>query len=132
MVFDNDFLDSLSRQAKASERLRQHYDLRNSENDNSQRMLNALEPGTIIKIHKHPLASTFTLVLRGKVVIHIYNNHGELGKDIVLSHNGNMACTVSANEWHNLECLEPDTVIFEQKDIKYDSETDAVFFDFPI
>ena len=87
MVSDNDFLDSLSRQAKASERLRQHYDLRNSENDNSQRMLNALEPGTIIKIHKHPLTSTFTLVLRGKVVIHIYNDQGELEKDIVLSRN---------------------------------------------
>ena len=129
MVFDNYFLDSLSKQAKANERLRQYYDLRDSLEDNSQRMLNALEPGTIIKIHKHPLTSTFTLVLRGKVVIHIYNDQGELEKDIVLSRNGNMACTVPENKWHNLECLVPGTIIFEQKGVKYNQETDAVFLE---
>lgn len=129
MVFDSDFLDSLTVKAKENERLRQHYDLRNSEDDNCQMMLNAVEPGTVLKIHKHPHSSTLTIVLRGSVLIHIYNDEGVVLKSVKLTTDSCPGFTVLENEWHNLESLETGTVIYEQKGCKYDPKTDSVFFE---
>lgn len=65
MIIDKELLDQLTANAKASPRLRQNYDLRNSEKDGSQRMLNAMEPGTIMPIHRHPNTSTTVIIIRG-------------------------------------------------------------------
>ena len=127
MVFNSELFDELSRQAKETPRLRQFFDLRDSEDDTCQRMLNALEPGTIIKIHKHPLSSALTIVLRGSVSINIYDDNGNVIKQTILSREDSIGYTVLENEWHNLVCLEPNTIIYEQKSGKYNPETDAVF-----
>ena len=67
MLLNTELLDTLSAQAKASPRLRMNFDLRNSSDDQSQRMLNALEPGTVMPIHRHRGSSETVVVLRGKV-----------------------------------------------------------------
>lgn len=67
MIIDQQLLDSLTLQAKQKPRLRQAYDLRNSAEDKSQRMLNALEPGTVLPIHRHTATSEVTSVVRGRV-----------------------------------------------------------------
>ena len=70
---DNALLDSLTEQAKSSPRLRMNYDLRNSSEDTSQRMLNAIEPGSLVPIHRHQKTSETVVVLRGRVVEEFYD-----------------------------------------------------------
>lgn len=120
MVIDKALLDDLSAKAKESPRLRMNYDLRNSAEDNSQRMLNALEMGTIMPIHRH-LASTETVVvLRGKICWHFYDDAGNETENVVLDADGDLrALNVEKGRWHSLECMAPDSVLLEAKDGAY-------------
>lgn len=68
MFFDTSFINSLLDRAKESPRLRQHYDLRNSAADTSQRMLNALLPGTEVAIHRHEETAETVVCLMGKAI----------------------------------------------------------------
>ena len=68
MLLDKDFLDNLSKLASENSRLRTSFDLRNSDKDNSQRMLNALQPGTIVPIHRHPATAETLIVIRGRPI----------------------------------------------------------------
>lgn len=115
-------LDTLSAQAKASPRLRMAYDLRNTPEDNSQRMLNALEPGTMIPIHRHQKSSETIACLRGRFVIEFYDELERICTDsIELTPNGNVvAVNVPAGQWHSLRCIESNTVLLESKDGKYE------------
>ena len=122
MILDQIILDALSQQAKANPRLRQAYDLRTTPEDNSQRILNAVEPGTVLPIHRHS-GSTETLVcLRGKVVQHYYNDNGEKIASYELAPNTTqVAMSVPVDQWHALESLVEGSVILECKDGAYES-----------
>ena len=117
MLLSTAILDKLTAQAKASPRLRMNYDLRNTPDDQSQRMLNALEPGTVMPIHRHQNTSETVVVLRGKVKWLYYNDKGEL-TDTILVEAGSNICGLSVpmGQWHSLECLESGSVILECKD----------------
>ena len=117
MLLSVTLLDELTAQAKASPRLRMNLDLRNSPADQSQRMLNALEPGTVMPIHRHQNTSETVVVLRGKVKWLYYNDKGEL-TDTILVEAGSDICGLSVpmGQWHSLECLESGSVILECKD----------------
>ena len=120
MIIDKKLLDDLSAQAKASPRLRQAYDLRNTLEDNSQRMLNALETGTIMPIHRHLASSETMVLLRGKICWHFYDDAGNETESIVLDANGEVRCiNVEKGRWHSLECLESGSVLMESKDGVY-------------
>ena len=120
MIIDKKLLDNLTLQAKHNPRLRQAYDLRNSANDQSQRMLNALEPGTVLAIHRHRTTSEVTSVVRGRVRQNIYDDNGILIETFVASADGFPNFYVTpCGVWHNTECLESGTVIFEAKDGVY-------------
>lgn len=120
MTIDNGILDSLTAQAKVSPRLRMNLDLRNSPSDGSQRMLNALEPGTVIPIHRHLVSSEIVVVLRGKICWHFYDDAGKETESVVLDANGEPRClNVEIGRWHSLECLESGSVLFECKDGAY-------------
>ncbi len=107
----------MTTQAKASPRLRMNLDLRNTPNDPSQRMLNALEPGTVMPIHRHQNTSETVVVLRGKVKWLYYNDKGEITETyIVSSGNDLIGLSVPKGQWHSLECLESGSVILECKD----------------
>ena len=117
MQINQALLDTLSAQAKASPRLRMNFDFRNTPDDQSQRMLNALEPGTVMPIHRHQNTSETVVVLRGKVKWLYYNDKGELTDTILVEVGGDICgLNVPMGQWHSLECLEPGSVILECKD----------------
>ena len=117
MLLNINLLDQLSAQAKASPRLRMNFDLRNSPDDQSQRMLNALEPGTVMPIHRHRNSSEAVVVLRGKVKWLYYNDKGEITDTYIVAPGSNLVgLCVPKGQWHSLECLETGTVILETKD----------------
>jgi len=121
MNIDKKLLDTLTAQAKASPRLRLNYDLRNSPEDQSQRMLNALEPGTVLPIHRHRNSSETVAILRGRAVQWLYDEEGKVVEKVLLEVGGDIpAMNVEKGQWHRLECLESGTVILEMKDGAYE------------
>ena len=120
MVVDKKVLDNLSEQAKANPRLRQAMDLRNSPEDLSQRMLNALEPGTIMPIHRHHASSETVVILRGKIMWIFYDENGNETERVVLDADGDLRMlNVEKDRWHSLECLESGSALYESKDGPY-------------
>ena len=140
-IFDTNFLDGLLQQAKESPRLRQNYDLRNSSEDTSQRMLNALQPGTQVPIHRHETTAETVVCLWGKleeiiyeeVVEYIKDNdaksfdggdvmrkvsYRETGRYLLSPTEGNHGMQIPPNTWHSINVIEP-AIIFEAKDGKY-------------
>ena len=110
-------LDILSTQAKSSPRLRMNLDLRNSPEDGSQRMLNAIEPGSPLPIHRHTKSSETVVILRGHLREVFYNDAGEVTEVIDLVPGGDcVAVNIPLGQWHSVEVLESGTVILECKD----------------
>lgn len=123
MVIDNCFLDLLTEKAKGSPRLRIHYDLRDSADDESQRMLNAIEPGTEIPVHRHPLTSEDVIVLRGRACEVFFDETGhETGRWELVPGGVFPAIHVPMGQYHTCRSLESGTVIIEFKNTKYDPE----------
>lgn len=121
MVITQAFLDSLSAQAKASPRLRMNMDLRNSAEDLSQRMLNAIEPGSPLPIHRHMKSSETVVCLRGHLREVFYNDAGEVTEFIDLVPGSDcVALCIPIGQWHTVEVLESGTVILECKDGAYE------------
>ena len=121
MVIDQQLLDGLTAQAKESPRLRMNLDLRNSDGDSSQRMLNAIEPGYVVPIHRHQKTSETMVVLRGRVVEEYYSSEGALEASYELAAGGPIcALNIPAGQWHTLRALESGTVILEMKDGAYE------------
>ena len=136
---NKDLLDELLAKAVTSERKRMNYDLRTSPDDGGQRMLNALMPGTVVPIHRHPMSNETVICISGKLVEIIYEEE-DITKDFPMGMDaqdvpsgkrlkesarymldpslGNFGCVVPAGAWHTVEVLEP-SVIFEAKDGRY-------------
>ena len=108
-------LDDLTAQAKASPRLRMNLDLRNSPADQSQRMLNAIEPGTVLPIHRHRNSSETVVCLRGHFEEYFYDADGRLTETIDMVPGGTLI-NIPAGQWHSLRSLESGTVLLECKD----------------
>lgn len=122
MVIDKSLIDNLTEQARSSSRLRVNLDLRNTPEDSSQRMLNALEPGTEFPIHRHRNSSETIVILRGHLRLFYFNNNGQVTERFVLKPNGDSflyGLSIPKGQWHSLECLESGTVILETKDGTY-------------
>ena len=127
MEINKDFLGKLFEQAVVNPRLRQNLDLRTSTNDNSQRMLNALLPGTVVPIHRHPQSTENVFLLCGKIVEVICDENGNEIERIHLDPMvGNYGCVVPQGVWHTVEVLEP-SVIYESKDGKYGEDGSETF-----
>lgn len=120
-------LDNLTEQAKASPRLRMNMDLRNSAEDQSQRMLNAIEPGSVVPIHRHQKSSETVVCLRGRLVEEFYDELERICTErIELSPNGQtVALNIPAGQWHTVRALESGTVIIEMKDGAYEPTQDC-------
>ena len=119
MIIDQYILDELTAQAKASPRLRMNLDLRNSPADGSQRMLNAIEPGTVLPIHRHPTTSETVVCLRGHFQEYFYDADGRLTETIDMRPGGNLL-NIPVGQWHNLVSFESGTVLLEVKDGPYE------------
>lgn len=122
MKIDKLLLDNLTQQAKASPRLRMNFDLRNSPEDTSQRMLNAIEPGSVVPIHRHQKTSEIVVVLRGRVIEEYYDELERICEATYeISPEGpTYALNIPAGQWHTLRSLESGTVILEVKDGAYE------------
>ena len=118
MIIDQHILDSLTAQAQASPRLRMNLDLRNSPADQSQRMLNAIEPGTVLPIHRHRFSSETVVCLRGHFVEYFYDADGRLTDTIDMVPGGTVI-NIPIGQWHNLKSVESGTVLLEVKDGPY-------------
>ena len=147
---NKDLLDELLAKAVTSERKRMNYDLRTSPDDGGQRMLNALMPGTVVPIHRHPMSNETVICLSGKLVEIIYEEE-DIAKDFPMGMDaqdvpsgkrfkesarymldpslGNFGCVVPAGAWHTVEVLEP-SVIFEAKDGKYGEDGSEALADY--
>lgn len=127
MIINQALLDELTAQAKASPRLRMNLDLRNSPEDKSQRMLNALEPGTPLPIHRHRQSSETVVCLRGRLVEEFYDElERRCVESIELSPNGPVvALNIPIGQWHTVRVLESGTVIMEVKDGPYEPLSDV-------
>lgn len=120
MIISEQILDDLTRRAQDSPRLRMAMDLRNTPEDQSQRMLNALEPGTVMPIHRHLASSETVALLRGKIRWYFYDDNGKVDEEVLLDANGDVRCiNVEKGRWHSLECLESGSVLLESKDEAY-------------
>ena len=120
-------LDKLTVEAKASERLRMNMDLRDSSEDGSQRMLNAIEPGSILPIHRHQKTSETMVCLRGKLRVEYYDELERICTDsFILEPNGmNVAVSIPIGIWHTVHALESGTCILEMKNGKYEPIQDC-------
>ena len=120
-------LDDLTAKAKASERLRMNLDLRDSDADSSQRMLNAIEPGSPLPIHRHQKTSETMVCLRGKLRVEYYDELERTCSDsFVIEPNGtNVAVSIPAGQWHTVHALESGTCILEAKDGAYEPLSDV-------
>ena len=119
MVIDKLLLDELTEQAKASPRLRMNMDLRNGPEDGSQRMLNALEPGTVMPVHRHRGSSETCVCIRGHFEEYFYDEDGVL-TDTIDMVPGGVVLNIEKGQWHGLRCLESGTVLLEAKDGPYE------------
>ncbi len=119
-IIDNEILSALSRQASQSERLRKNYNLHLSLNDNVQRLLNALEPGTDVPVHRHTETDETYILLNGALNVLIFNDEMELTKKVQLDPAiGKYGISIPAGTWHSIEVLKKGTVIFEVKEGPY-------------
>lgn len=120
MLINGQLLDEVTAKAKRSERLRMNFNLHDSLEAKAQRLLNALEPGTILPIHRHRNTAETYIVLRGSMKVLFYNDKKELtGESIIDPKQKEYGIHLPAGQWHTLEVLEPDTVLFEVKDGPY-------------
>ena len=119
-IINKELLDEITRQAKESPRLRMNYNLHDNLDAKAQKLLNALEPGTILPIHRHPNTNETYLLLRGKLNVILYNEKKEVLETMHLdTANGNYGLDIPAGQWHSVEVLESGTVILEVKDGPY-------------
>ena len=118
MVIDKEILDELTAKAKVNPRLRCNLDMRNSADDQSQRMLNALEPGTVMPIHRHKTTSETCICIRGHFEEYFYDENGNL-TDTIDMVPGGVVLNIEKGQWHSLKCLESGTVLLEAKDGHY-------------
>ena len=118
-IIDQYILDELTAQAKASPRLRMNLDLRNTPADKSQRMLNAIEPGTVMPIHRHRGSSETVVCIRGHFEEYFYDENGTLVETVDMVPGG-VVLNVPIGQWHSLKSLESGTVVLECKDGAYE------------
>lgn len=119
MLIDNQLLNSVAEQARSSERLRMNYNLHESLDAKAQRLLNALEPGTVLPIHHHQHTAETYILLRGCIDVMFYNDEGdEISRFCLDINKGNYGVHIPAGQWHTIEVKES-SVIFEVKDGPY-------------
>jgi cupin fold WbuC family metalloprotein len=117
MVIDTVLLDTVCEQAKSSPRLRMNFNFHQSLDEKCHRFLNAVEPGTEVPIHKHPMKDETFVILRGKVRVTTHNDDGSIIEDVMLcAEEGRYGVNIPKGVWHTIEALETGSVIFECKE----------------
>lgn len=117
MIIDKNLLDKVSAKAKVSPRLRMNYNFHQNLDEKCHRFLNAVEPGTVVEIHRHPTKDETFVLLRGRVVVYTYNDDGSVLERIELNPNeGRYGVNIPKGVWHKVESMETGSVFFECKE----------------
>lgn len=131
-TIDQTLLDKVSEEARKSARLRMNYNFHTSPEAGAQRLLNALEPGTELPVHRHMHTGETYLLVRGKIRVMFYNDLKEMTDSVVLDPpDGKYGIHIPAGQWHTLEVLESGSVIFEVKDGPYTPVTEENILSIP-
>lgn len=116
-IIDQDLLDKVTSEAKASPRLRMNYNFHQSLEDKCHRFLNAVEPGTKVEIHRHPTKDECFVLLRGRVRVTTHNDDGSIKDSVILNpKEGLYGVNIPKGVWHKVESLESGSVFFECKE----------------
>lgn len=116
-IIDEKLIGGVIEEAQKSPRLRKNYNFHQSLDDKCHRFLNALEVGTEVPVHHHATKDETFIILKGRIRVNTYNDEGEILESIVLSQEeGRIGVDIPKNTWHNVECLESGSVIFEVKE----------------
>ncbi len=135
MTINQELLKKMFEEAEVNPRLRTNLDLRTSAEDGSQRMLNALMPGTVVAIHRHPMSNENVILLKGRLDEILYEEVTQADGKVTLRETerihlcpaeGNYGCQVPKGVWHTVEVLEP-SVIYEGKDGKYGEDGSEMY-----
>ena len=127
MVIDKKLLDEVAERAKSSPRLRMNYNFHRSLDEKCHLFLNAVEPGTVVDIHRHPTKDETFVLLRGRVRVNTYYDDGSIMDSVELSpDDGRYGMNIPKGVWHNLESLETNSVFFECKEGPYSLEDQEV------
>ena len=119
-LIDQNLLNKVSKEAQENVRLRKNYNFHTSLEAKSQRMLNAMQPGTVLPVHRHRYTAETYVLLKGSLRVLFYNDKGEITETAILNPiNEVYGINIPVGQWHTIEVLEPDTVIFETKDGPY-------------
>jgi cupin fold WbuC family metalloprotein len=122
MVINDELLNNLTKEARENVRLRKNFNLHESEKDDVQRLFNALEPGTVMPVHRHTHTEETYILLRGEMNVFFYNNDKQLMDTFHLNPlEGNYGINIPSGQWHTLEVIKQGTVIFEVKKGPYSS-----------
>lgn len=120
MIIVKLLLDQVTAQAKVSPRLRKNFNFHHSLEEKCHRFLNAVEPGTVVEIHRHPAKDETFVLLRGRVEVRTYNDDCSLIESVELCpEEGKYGVNIPKGVWHNLVAIEPDSVFFECKEGPY-------------
>ena len=116
-IIDDKLIEDVIAQAKESPRLRMNYNFHQSLDDKCHRLLNALEPGTVVPIHRHPTKDESFVLLKGMIRVNLFDDAGKVTETVVLNPSDDVyGVDIPKNVWHNVECLESGSVIFEVKE----------------
>ena len=135
MTINQELLDKLFEEAEGNPRLRTNFDLRTSAEDGSQRMLNAMLPGTEVAIHWHPMSNENVILIKGRLDEVLYEEVVSADGKITLRESerihlcpqdGAYGCQVPKGVWHTVEVIEP-SVIYEGKDGKYGEDGSEMY-----
>ena len=117
MIIDTELLDKVTEEAKASPKLRINYNFHQSLDEKCHRFLNAVEPGTVVPIHKHPTKDETFVILRGKVRVTTHRDDGSIIEDVVLcAEEGRYGVNIPKGVWHKVESLATGSCFFECKE----------------
>lgn len=129
MKLDKELLDSITQKAKESTRLRMNHNLHDSLDSKVQRLFNALEPGTVLPIHRHQNTDETYILVRGKIEVIFYDDDKNMtDRFVICQEEGTFGVHIPKGTWHTLEVLESGSVIFEVKEGPYQpiSENDIL------
>ena len=125
LLLDRKLIDVTSAKAKGSPRLRMNYNFHPTLDDKAQRFINCMEPGTKVEIHHHPV-DEMLIVIRGAIkAILVDDDKNVIDEKIIRPADGVYGVQLPKNVWHTVQCLEPDTCLFEIKEGPYVSHQDG-------
>lgn len=124
MKLDSSLFNSIAEKASDNSRLRMHYDLRDKEQENGQRMINVLLKGTTENIHRHLDTNEVVVCLQGRLLEQFYDDQGNVTEEVTISAGGDVpAILIEQHRWHSVTPLTDMAVVMTSKAGRFNPNT---------